>query len=269
MASISGKADPVVRKITTADVTDALNLGLQDFRAAPRYGLILGGLCAAVGIAVIASLFVLGLPFLAYPMAAGFALVSPSLAAGLYEISRRLESDEEISGPALWRKVVGRSEVRWMGFMTVFVFIMWIYQVRLLLALFLGYSGMGASLGEFVETVLTTTPGLIFLIVGNIEGLVLSIVLFSLSVVSFPLVLDRDVDFITAMVTSVRSVALNPKPMLLFAAIIVGLLLASMLTGFVGLTVVMPILGHATWHLYRKTVVPEISRQRSSPLLSP
>lgn len=255
--TFSGKDDPVVRKISTSDIGEALSLGLKDFQAVPRYGVILGGVCALVGLSVISTLFVLGLPYLAYPLAAGFAIVSPSIAAILYEISRRLEIGEKIACGDIWRTVMRRSEVRWLGFMTLFVFIMWMYQVRLLVALFLGYSGMGASLGEFIETVLTTTSGLIFLLLGNIDGLILSAVLFTLSVISFPLVLDRgDVDFVTAMVTSVKAVVINPKPMLLFAAIIGALLIASTLTGFLGLLVVMPILGHATWHLYRKTVVP-------------
>lgn len=144
-----------------------------------------------------------------------------------------------------------------MGFMTVFVLIMWMYQVRLLMALFLGYSGMGASLHDFVNIVLTTTNGLLFLLVGNVIGAVLATILFSLSVVSFPLVLDRDVDCVTAMITSVRAVAMNPLPMLLFAVVIVALLVLSALTGFLGLLVALPVLGHATWRLYQRVVAPE------------
>ncbi len=255
--SISGKRDPVVRAITNGDVIDALTRGVRDFQAAPRYGLVLGAACALIGLAVVVTLFLAGMPYLAYPIAAGFALVCPTLAAMLYEVSRRLESRESLSFGSIWRTVTGRSEVRWMGFMTVFVFIVWMYQVRLLMALFLGYSGMAATLAEFVHTVLTTTPGLVFLLVGNVIGAVLSIILFSLSVVSFPLVLERDVDFVTAMITSVRAVTLNPGPMLLFGVIIGALLAVSVLTGFLGLVLAMPILGHATWHLYRKAVAPE------------
>ncbi|HEX2839885.1 DUF2189 domain-containing protein [Hyphomicrobium sp.] len=255
--TLSGKQDPVVRRITTSDVIDALARGVRDFQAAPLYGLVLGGICALIGIAVIATLFFAGMPYFAYPIAAGFALVCPSLAAMLYEVSRRLERGDDLSFGAILRTVTGRSEVRWMGFMTIFVLIMWMYQVRLLMALFLGYSGMSATLPAFIHTVLTTTPGLMFLLVGNVIGTILSIVLFSLSVVSFPLVLERDVDFVTAMITSVRAVTLNPRPMLLFGLIIGVFLLLSVLTGFLGLVFAMPILGHATWHLYRKAVAPE------------
>lgn len=254
--SLSGKADPVVRTITTADVVEALAQGVRDFQAAPVYGATLGALCASVGLAVIATLFVVGMPYFAYPIAAGFALVAPTVAAMLYEVSRRLDTGEPLSFSAILGTVTGRSEIRWMGFMTIFVFVMWMYQVRLLMALFLGYSGMAATLPEFINTVLTTTPGLVFLLIGNVVGAILATILFSLSVVSFPLVLDRDVDFVTAMITSVRAVLLNPVPMLLFGGIIALLLLVSVLTGFLGLVITMPVLGHATWRLYRKAVAP-------------
>jgi uncharacterized membrane protein len=255
-ASLSGKTDPVVRVIRVADVQAALSDGIADFRRSPRHGLVLGAVCAAIGIAILALLYVLGLPYLAYPLGAGFALVCPFLAAGLYEVSRRLETGQSLAASEIWAKVKGRSEIRWMGFATVFILIMWMYQVRFLMALFLGYSGMMATLEEFLRVVLTTTEGLTFLAVGNVVGAILSTILFSISVVAFPLVLDRDVDFVTAMITSVKAVAANPVPMAVFAAIIVAMLLLSALTGFLGLLVALPVLGHATWHLYRRVVVP-------------
>ncbi|WP_334148808.1 DUF2189 domain-containing protein [Hyphomicrobium sp.] len=255
--SLSGKPDPIVRGITRADVVDALAAGTRDFQAAPGYGLALGGLCALTGLAVVVTLFVAGLPYLAYPIAAGFALIAPTLAVFLYEVSRRLSNNDTLAFRDVWRTVMGRKEVRWMGFMTIFVFVMWMYQVRLLMALFLGYSGMAATLEAFLTTVLTTTPGLIFLLIGNVIGAVFSTVLFSLSVVSFPLVLDRDVDFVTAMITSVRAVMLNPGPMLVFGLIIAAALVLSVLTGFLGLVIAMPVIGHATWHLYKRVIAPE------------
>lgn len=255
-ASLSGKTDPVIRAISVSDVKAALRDGIADFRRAPRHGLVLGAVCAAIGIAIIALLYVLGMPYLAYPLGAGFALVCPFLAAGLYEVSRRLETGQSLAASDIWAKVKGRSEIRWMGFATVFILIMWMYQVRFLTALFLGYSGMMATLSEFLRVVLTTTEGLTFLAVGNVVGAILSTILFSISVVAFPLVLDRDVDFVTAMITSVKAVAANPVPMAVFAAVIAAMLLLSALTGFLGLLVALPVLGHATWHLYRRVVVP-------------
>ncbi|MGE5267454.1 MAG: DUF2189 domain-containing protein [Deltaproteobacteria bacterium] len=255
-ATFSGKSDPVVRTVSVQDVKDALRLGIADFRRAPRHGLILGAICAAVGNAIIALLYVAGMPYLAYPLGAGFALVCPFLAAGLYEVSRRLETGASLNASDIWSTVRARSEIRWMGFATVFILIMWMYQVRFLMALFLGYSGMMATLTEFLHVVLTTSQGLIFLVIGNIVGAILSTILFSISVVSFPLVLDREVDFVTAMITSVKSVAMNPGPMAFFAAIIVVSLFLSALSGFLGLLIVLPVLGHATWHLYRRVIAP-------------
>jgi uncharacterized membrane protein len=254
--TLSGKSDPVVKQITTADVVEAVARGLRDFQAAPRYGLILGATCAAIGLAVVGTLFLAGLPYLAYPIVAGFALICPFLAAGLYEASRRMEAGEPLAWGAIWARVRSRSEIRWMGFMTLFVLIVWMYQVRLLMALFLGYSGMSPTLQEFFKIVLTTSEGVLFLAIGNVIGAVLATVLFSLSVISFPLVLDRDVDFVTAMITSLRAVAANPGPMLFWAAIIVVLLIVSLLPMFLGLLVTLPILGHGTWHLYRRVVAP-------------
>jgi len=107
-----------------------------------------------------------------------------------------------------------------------------------------------------VTMVLTTNEGLLFLAIGNLDGAVLSLILFSLTVVSFPLLLDRDVDFVTAMVTSVRAVVMSPLPMIGWAAVIVMLLIVSVIPYFLGLLVTLPVLGHATWHLYRRIVVP-------------
>ena len=255
-ASLSGKEDPVVRTITIADVKAALAAGIGDFRRTPRHGLVLGAVTAATGIAVLTLLYLVGLPYLAYPLGAGFALVCPFLAAGLYEVSRRLETGQSVAAADVWATIKGRSEIRWMGFATVFILIMWMYQVRFLMALFLGYSGMMATLEEFLRVVFTTSEGLMFFAVGNVVGAFLSLVLFSISVVSFPLVLDRDVDFVTAMITSVKAVAANPVPMAFFAAIIAVLLFLSAITAFIGLLVVLPVLGHATWHLYRQVIAP-------------
>jgi uncharacterized membrane protein len=130
------------------------------------------------------------------------------------------------------------------------------YQVRFLMALFLGLHASFSNIQEFINVVFTTNEGLAFLMVGNIEGAVLSLVLFSLTVVSFPLLLDREVDFVTAMITSVRAVATSPLPMIGWAAAIVVLLFVSILPFFVGLLVTLPVLGHSTWHLYRRIVEP-------------
>ena len=144
----------------------------------------------------------------------------------------------------------------WMAFVTIFIFIVWMYQVRLLMALFLGLKASFTTIQQFINVVLSTNEGLVFLIVGNVVGAVLSLVLFSLTVVSFPLLLDRDVDFITAMITSVRAVVTSPVRMIGWAAVIVVLMIVSCLPYFLGLLVTLPVLGHASWHLYRRIVAP-------------
>jgi uncharacterized membrane protein len=128
-----------------------------------------------------------------------------------------------------------------------------------LIALLLGLNASFSSLKEFITVLTTTNEGLLFLAIGNLDGAVLALILFSLTVVSFPLLLDREVDFVTAMVTSVRAVVLNPLPMIGWAAIIVMLLIVSAIPYFLGLLVTLPVLGHATWHLYQRIVAPVAS----------
>lgn len=256
MASVSGKIDPVVRRITATDIAEALGQGLRDFQAMPLYGLAFGALYAVGGIVILLSLTAFGMVYLAYPLAAGFALLGPFVAIGLYEVSRRREAGQQPSLSGIWATVRARGEIGWMAFVTLFIFIIWMYQVRLLIALLLGLNASFSSLREFITVVLTTNEGLMFLAIGNVVGAALSLILFSLTVVSFPLLLDRDVDFITAMITSVRAVVTSPVPMIGWAAVIVVLLVVSAMPYFLGLLVTLPVLGHATWHLYRRIVAP-------------
>ena len=256
MGSISGKVDPVVRGISAADIADAVGKGLRDFQALPLYGLAFGALYAAGGIAILLCLTAFGMVYLVYPLAAGFAMVGPFVAVGLYEVSRRRESGQPVSIGAIWAAIRSHGEIGWMAFVTLFVFVVWMYQVRLLIALLLGLNASFGTLHEFITVVLTTNEGLLFLAIGNAVGAALSLILFSLTVVSFPLLLDRDVDFVTAMITSVRSVVASPVPMIGWAAVIVVLLIVSAMPYFLGLLVTLPVLGHATWHLYRRIVAP-------------
>jgi uncharacterized membrane protein len=251
------RPDPVVRPVAVADIVEALASGLRDFQAAPVYGIAFGGLYAVGGIAILACLVGLGWSYLAYPLAAGFALIGPFAAVGLYEVSRRRAAGQPLSWKVIIRTIVaqGNRELGWMAFVTLFIFIVWMYQARLLVALFLGLHAT-ASLRDFIVLVTTTPEGIIFLLVGNAVGAVLSIILFSLTVVSFPLLLDRDVDFVTAMITSVRAVTMSPLPLLSWAIVIVIELMVAALPFFLGLVVVLPILGHATWHLYTRIVAP-------------
>ncbi|HTO66632.1 MAG TPA: DUF2189 domain-containing protein, partial [Bradyrhizobium sp.] len=245
---------------------EALASGMRDFQAAPIYGLALGGLYALGGMAIVACVMGFGWYYLAYPLAAGFALIGPFAAVGLYEVSRRRASGQPLSWDAITSTVIaqGGRELGWMAFVTLFIFIVWMYQARLLVALFLGLHAT-ASFRDFIVLVTTTPEGIIFLLVGNAVGAVLSLILFSLTVVSFPLLLDRDVDFVTAMITSVRAVTLSPLPLISWAFIIVIELMLASLPFFLGLVVVLPVLGHATWHLYTRIVVPSSAEAALRP----
>lgn len=273
MTSISGKIDPVVRRVSVADIAESLGQGLRDFQAAPLFGLAFAGLYVAGGILILLSLTAFGMVYLAYPLAAGFALLGPFVAVGLYEVSRQREAGEAPSMRGIWATIRARREIGWMAFVTLFVFLVWMYQVRLLIAVLLGLHASFSSLPEFVTVVLTTNEGLLFLALGNLVGAALSLILFSLTVVSFPLLLDRDIDAVTAMITSVRAVVMSPLPMIGWAAVIVGLLALSSLPYFLGLLVTLPVLGHATWHLYRRIVVAlepsDTAAAAAPPLASP
>lgn len=251
------RSDPVVRSVTIGDIVEAMAAGIRDFQAAPRFGLFFGGLYALGGMVIVLCAFWIDKSYLAYPLAAGFALIGPFAAVGLYEVSRRRETGAALTFRDILCVVCSQTkrELGWMAFVTLFIFVIWMYQARLLVALFLGFRSF-PSLHEFLLAVVTTPEGLMFLLIGNAVGACLALLLFSLTVVSFPLLLDREVDFITAMITSVRAVTKSPLPMVGWALVIVIDLAVASLPFFLGLLVVLPVLGHATWHLYRKLVTP-------------
>lgn len=246
---------PVIRSVTTADVSAALRAGLNDFLAAPRYGLFFGGFYVFGGILIFLCLGVFDMRWMIFPVAIGFPLAGPFAAAGLYEVSRRLERRH----PLVWREILSvvvhqqRREFGWMAFTTLFIFWVWMYQVRLLLAIFLGTKSF-SSLEAFAGLIVSTQAGVSFIIVGSLIGLVLALVLFSVTVISMPLLLDRDVDFVTAMITSIATVFKNPVPMLGWGILITVVVIISMLPAFLGLLVTFPVLGHATWHFYKRAI---------------
>lgn len=250
---------PEVAPVTLGDIRASLAGGISDFVQAPLIGLVVGGIFALIGIVITAALTVWDIPWMIYPFAIGFPLVGPFAAVALYEVSRRRVAHRPIAlGDVL--KVVwaqrGR-ELSWMAFVMLFVFWIWIYQVRLLIALVLGRMSF-ATLERFLDVLLTTPEGALFLVMGHIVGAVLALVLFSLTVVALPLLLERDVDFVTAMITSVKAVRTSPFVMLGWGLAVTVAVLAACLPFFLGLVVVLPVLGHATWHLYRRAVRPAV-----------
>ena len=246
-----------INHLDMKDVRAALADGIADFRRYPVFGLFFGGIYALGGLFIVVVLSLYHLPWMIIPVAIGFPLIGPFVAVGLYEISRRHERGEPISWRGILTEVFRQRErqLSWMAFVVLFVFWIWIYQVRLLLALFLGFK-IPASLAAFATIVTTTPEGMLFLLVGTIVGGVIATVLFSLTVISMPLLLDQEIDFVTAMLTSIRTVTENPTPMLTFGLIVAATAVISMLPLFAGLFVALPVLGHATWHLYRRAIGP-------------
>jgi len=253
----SGGTMPVVRTIGMNDIKAAFVGGIRDFTRAPLFGLFFGGFYALGGLLAVAFVAQLDMHYMIYPLAIGFPLVGPFVAVGIYEVSRCLQEERALTWSGVlttvWRQK-GR-ELSIMAFVTLFIMWMWMYQVRLLVALFLGFRSFSTFEG-FIDIVLNTSDGLLFLAVGHVVGAVLYAVLFSVTVVSIPLLLDREVDFVTAIITSVKTVLTNPFVMLTWAIIVLVLTGLALLPAFLGLFIVLPILGHATWHLYQRVVEP-------------
>jgi len=246
-----------INTITASEVLFSLRDGLRDFQKAPLYGLFFGLAYAAFGWLLIYLMIGLDFGSYVYPMVTGFALVAPFAAAGLYEISRRLESGEPLSWGAILGCIFGKGgkAVGTMAIVTTFSYIIWMDIAAALYVMF--FSMKPPRFDALLEAILTTPKGFVFFVVGNSIGAVLAVIVFSIMVISLPMVFDRDVDFVTAMITSVKSVLANPRPMLLWCVIIGVFTALSLASVFVGLLVTLPILGHATWHLYRRVVAPE------------
>jgi len=246
---------PVVRQIGLADLKDALAKGFSDF-AENRTDLIFLSLIYPLAGLVLAQLVVGNamLPLL-FPLASGFALIGPFAATGLYEMSRRRERGE----PASWAtaaevfKSPSFGAIFRLGLILSAVFLLWLWCAMEIYHLTLGPL-MPISIGAFVSDVFTTAPGWTLILAGTGVGFLFALAVLSISVVSFPMLLDRKVRVSTAISTSVEAVRENPVPMLAWGLIVaVGLVLGS-IPAFAGLIIVMPVLGHATWHLYRKTI---------------
>jgi uncharacterized membrane protein len=255
-AANAGRAQPFeIRKIEIADVMDCIAKGVQDFGRAPLYGMFFGAIYAIGGLMIVWFAFAMDYPYLAYPFIMGFALFAPFGAAGTYEISRRLESGEPLSWSAVMGAVWSRAgkDLGWLSLVSLFTLIVWL---DLALFVFLTFYGANIpSLPQLFANIFTTGYGMMFLLVGNGLGAIIALIVFSITAFSPPLVVDREVDFVTAMTASVRAVMANPRPMLAWAIVIGADLAISFATLFVALLAIFPILGHTTWHLYRRVIV--------------
>jgi len=247
---------PRARKLNRDDVLTSLRAGMADFRRAPAFGIFFGSVFTFLGIVIYLQLIVWQSSYWVLPIAAGFPLVGPFLAVGLYEVSRRIEEGEALD----WAAVIGvpvreRSrQVPSMAFVALFFYLVWVYMAHLIFALSFGLKPLTNITSS--PALLLTSEGIFMLVVGTAVGGALAFLLFAVSVFSIPMLLDREIDVVTAMVASFRAVIENRVAMILWGVVIAIASLVAMLPLFLGMLVVFPLLGHASWHLYRRAFGP-------------
>jgi len=243
---------PEIWQLTMADLRAALRAGIADFRRAPQFGLFFSAVYVVGGFLMVW----LGAGHVTWTLVTslGFPLAAPFAAVGLYEVSRRLERGQ----PLDWSGVLGvvwterTRQIPWMGAIIVIYFLFWTFLAHMIFALFMGLSAM-TNISTSWEAFFTQA-GLTMIAVQFGVGGVLAFLLFAMTVVSLPLLLEKEVDFVSAMLLSIRTVGENPVVMAVWALVIAVLTLAALVPWFLGLVVVLPVLGHATWHLYRRAL---------------
>ena len=255
-AAGSSPAATNIRKIGPADLKEALLKGLDDFKAKPSHLILLAviyPLAMVVAVNVAAGYELLPLVF---PLLSGFALIGPFAAVGLYDMSKQREEGLEISWEHAFNVFRSHSiyAIVKLSILLGVIYFAWLGAAFAVYRLIFG-STVPASIAEFTWQILATPAGWTLIIVGCAVGFLFALVVLAISAVSFPLLIDRDVNMMTAAQTSVRAFVANPITMLIWGFIVASLLLIGSVPFFVGLAVVMPVLGHATWHLYRKVVV--------------
>jgi len=265
-ASAATPSLPGVRTIAPRDLLDVLAKGFDDFLAMPTHVIFLSLIYPIAGVLIAGA--TLGFQFLPllYPMAAGFALVGPFAAIGLYELSRRREQGLDTAWSHAFDLLEAESlrPLLALGLVLLVLFGVWIAVAQAIYIASFGYI-QPESIGAFVRQVLTTGAGHRLLVVGNFVGFLFALLAFAISVVAFPLLIDRQIGAIAAATTSVKAVLRNPLTMALWGLIVAAALLIGSLPLFVGLAVVVPVLGHSTWHLYRKVVVPDLPAREPHP----
>lgn len=248
-------AHPAVCKISVGDLRDVLKRGYDDFQAMPSHAIFLCLIYPIIGIVLGGLTLGYALLWMLFPIVAGFALVGPLAAVGLYELSRRRELGLDVSSShaldVLRSPSFGAIVV--LGIMQLVIYAAWLASAQAIYYWSFG-NLTSLSLGEFLRQVFTTQQGWALIAVGNIVGFFFAVVVLTISAVSFPMLVDRPVSATVAAETSIRAVVANPVPMMVWGLIVAVLLALGTLFVLAGLAVVMPILGHATWHLYRKVV---------------
>ena len=248
-------AGPIVRTIGLSDLLEALRLGWEDFKAVPTHAINLCMIYPVLGLVLARTVLGYSVLPLLFPLAAGFALLGPFAALGLYELSRRREAGEPASVWDAFEVLRSPSFGAMLGLGTLLfaLFVTWVATAQAIYVAAFGYQA-AAGIPDFVGRVLTTPAGWWLIVVGCGTGFLFALVALCVSVVSFPLMLDRHAGALDAMVTSLRAVAQNPAPMAIWGLIVAASLGIGFFLLLVGLAFVVPILAHATWHLYRKVV---------------
>jgi len=246
-----------VRKISISDLIDALKRGLDDFMQKPSHIVFLCLIYPIVGVVLAAWTGGNNALPLLFPLVSGFALIGPFAALGLYEISRRREAGLDTSWSHAF-EVKDSPALPAIAAVGIMLFIAWLFAAQIFYQQLFGDTPPD-SISGFLGNVLATPRGWMLIILGHAIGFVFAAVVLCTTVIAFPLLLDRDVGAYEAIHASARAVLANPIPMAAWGLIVAVLLIAGSLPVFAGLAIVLPILGHATWHLYRKVVVPEPS----------
>ena len=255
-----------VRKIGLSDLMDALRLGWEDFKAIPTHAVVLCVIYPVLGLVLFRLVLGYSVLPLLFPLAAGFTLIGPFAALGLYELSRRRERGEE-AGAWHAMDVLRAPSFGAILALGVFLFALFMTWIAVADAIYIATFGHApaASIPDFATRVLTAPEGWTLIIIGCGVGFLFAVVALCISVVSFPLMLDRHATAIDGMRTSLRAVIRNPITMAAWGLIVAVLLAVGSLPFFVGLAVVLPVLGHATWHLYRKVVEPDPNPPQEQP----
>lgn len=253
--SYLSQSAPVVRKIGMADLWDALAKGYDDFRDTPTQLVFLAIIYPIVALFAGRAAATGSMLELFYPLVAGLSLMGPLVSVGVYELSRRREQGLPVSWVNAFDVIKSPSlfSIGIMGGLMCFIFLAWLTAAEGIFLLTVGPLKT-ASIGEFVWTIFNTQAGLNLLLLGNFVGFLFAALVLTLTAVSFPLLLDRDVGPLVAIQTSIRAMRVNPLAMIVWGLIVAVILFIACLPLFIGLAVAMPVLGHATWHLYRKIV---------------
>ncbi|MFZ4407799.1 MAG: DUF2189 domain-containing protein [Paracraurococcus sp.] len=252
----AGEPAAGIRTIDLATLRAALREGWDDFRAIPTQLVFLCVLYPVVGLVAARAMGGGELLPLLWPLVAGLSLLGPVAAVGLYEISRRREAGEDVSWLTAFAVLrhPNLPNIAILGILLMAIFVAWLVVAQAIWGATLGrLPPMG--LGEMARAAFTTPEGHRLLLLGNGAGFLFALAVLVLTVVSVPMLLDRTVGVGPAIQTSIRACLANPAPMAAWGVLVVALLVIGMIPFFIGLAVVMPVLGHATWHLYRKVVV--------------